>query len=260
MEQLNTYVQQARQQGQSDEQIRQSLLTSGWNAEQVNAALLGTAATPAPVGQPANYRNSASAVPTANVGQPFTVDSQQPVQPKRTSKLPILVVGVIVLLLIVGGGGFALLGQKTSYQTVIQQFVTAIQKKDKATADSLESPAMKTFGQKNVGTASFYDACQQASQLCTPLFTTAFLDKATKSYKDYTASNGAKGKEIVYTLKQSLSGSQAGGQGCSSASTNTLTVAAVPKGNTWQIDNADPSINASANLCLAPGGTSSVGN
>lgn len=42
MEQIDTYIQQARQQGQTDEQIRQSLLASDWNAEQVNSAIVRT--------------------------------------------------------------------------------------------------------------------------------------------------------------------------------------------------------------------------
>ncbi len=42
MEQLHPYIQQARQQGQTDNQIRQSLLASGWNAEQVGSAIAKT--------------------------------------------------------------------------------------------------------------------------------------------------------------------------------------------------------------------------
>jgi hypothetical protein len=62
MEQIDAYIQQGRKQGQTDEQIRLSLITAGWNAEQVNSALVSPdvqgvpspsqTAGPTPVNQP----------------------------------------------------------------------------------------------------------------------------------------------------------------------------------------------------------------
>jgi hypothetical protein len=262
VEQLNTYIQQARKQGQTDEQIRQSLIASGWNAEQVSSVLMGTVASssvqlPTPVSQPVVYQAATAVMQNTEVGKnPMITPSQVTTSSKRRPKLPLTLVGLIILLLIIGSSVFALFGHKTSYPRVIQEFITAVQKKDKTTADSLESPAMKAYGQKNVGTPSFYAACQQAGDFCTPLFTSSFLDKASKTYKSYTASNGTKGEEVVYALKQSLNN----GNGCTSSSINTLTIAVVPKGSTWQIDYADPTINASSNACSATSGSSSTGN
>ena len=44
MPDINTYIQQSRQQGISDEQIRQNLLGTGWQTDAVNQAL-GTIST-----------------------------------------------------------------------------------------------------------------------------------------------------------------------------------------------------------------------
>lgn len=221
---------------------------------------------PQPVTQPGVTSGSMPSSNNNPVGQnpfqasPISGSAPSPT-PKHKSKKPLFAIGLlVVLVIIIGGVTYAMLGQKTSYQSVVQKFITAVQNKDKTTADSLESPAMKSVGQKTVGSSSFYAVCQQAGQLCMPLFSNSFLDKSTKSYKSYTAKNGAKGREVVYSLKQSASPSQAGGQSCGNGSSvSSLTIDVVPNGSSWLVDNVNPALNASANLCLAPGGTSSVG-
>lgn len=42
MPDINSYIQQARQQGLSDDQIRHNLLGAGWKAEQIDQDLVGT--------------------------------------------------------------------------------------------------------------------------------------------------------------------------------------------------------------------------
>jgi hypothetical protein len=198
--------------------------------------------------------------PTSNINNQQAVNTPlQPVDKPKKSKLGLmLVLGLIIIICAGGAYAFYAYVNKTSYQTVIQEFVTSMENKDKASADSLESPSMKTTAQKYYGTSSFYTACQKAGDFCTPLFTSSYINKATKTYKDYTASDGAKGKEVVYSLKQTVSGSQ----GCSGgSSTNTLTIAAVPNGSSWLIDEAAPTISAeNVQLCPATGGTSSANN
>lgn len=46
MSELTNYLEQARQHGQTDEQIRQALLAAGWNPEQINNALGETPTSP----------------------------------------------------------------------------------------------------------------------------------------------------------------------------------------------------------------------
>jgi hypothetical protein len=137
---------------------------------------------------------------------------------------------------------------------VIDKFVTAVQKKDKATADSLESPASKAFFQKNTGTTSFYQACQKLGEDCTTIFKASALAKAPKQYKDYTPSSGPKGKQVVYVIDP-LAGIHAGQPGCNNPTIIDLTIAVVPKGSSWLIDNVDEGLDASANKCTT--GTSS---
>lgn len=253
MEQINTYIEQSRQNGQTDEQIRQALIASGWNAEQVNS-VLGGLPVPIPEQAPVQPTPVASADPALSPTPPQSTPA------KRRSRLPFVAGSLAVLLIIVAGGVFALSSHKASYQTVIQSFITAMQKKDKAKADALESPAAQAFFKKTAGTTSFYDACQQVGELCTASFNASYLAKATKTYKEYTASNDTKGMQLIYTIKQSVSGSKAGGQGCSGDSTSTLTVSVIPKGNSWLVDNLDQTVDAKGELCLAPGGISSVGD
>jgi hypothetical protein len=228
MDQLNTYIQQARQQGYADDQIRQSLIGAGYTNDQVNS-VLGPATLPA-------------------FGQPQAV-----AKAKKKPKLLIVAVCLVVFLVAVVGAAFAFAGHKTSYQSVIQQYVTDVADKNKSAAVALESPALDADLKKKVDITNFYSFCQQTGQLCTPFFKASFLDKATKSYKAYKGLNGVEGHELVYTLKQSLGGAQAGGQGCTSSSTNTLTIGVVPKGNSWLVDWVEPAINASANLCSSSG-------
>jgi len=256
MEQLKAYIQQAHQQGQADDQIRQSLIRAGWNLEQINVALSVTV-TPPSISQPAIYQSQDIATPTVNTEQaPATIS---PIRlPKHKSKLSLLLVGVTALLLIIGGSVFALLGQTKSYQGVIQKFITDMQHDNGKAADKLLSPAAKTHFQKVAGTSSFYTACRQSEQLCQPLFSAAFLSKATKKYTSYTADNHVKGEEAVYTEIQSLQGNQAGGPGCTSKSTTTLTIAVVPSGNSWLVDYINEDVSASAQLCPAATGTTSV--
>ena len=198
---------------------------------------------------------------------------------KKSRKRIILASTSLILLLLIGGGAYAMFmrhkpmtatssntslqipqnqaanSNSTGYQTAIQKFVGAVENKDKVTADSLEDQAAQASFKQNFGTTSFYDSCQQSGVLCTGVFAQSFLSKSTISYKDYSATNGTKGKEGVYTIKESASGTQAGGQGCSSGSTTTLGVAVVPSGSTWFVDTVDLNINANANLCPVSGST-----
>ena len=277
MEQLNTYIQQARQQGQTDDQIRQALVAGGWNADQVNGALGGAATPPSPLPPPPAPSLSQPATIVQPTVQPTSfspqvssqaLPGQAPIvvsdqaafaspQPsmsgKLMSKLPLLVAGLMALIVIVAVGVYALSSHKAGYQAVIQEFITAIQKKDKKTADSLESSAAKAYFQKNGGSSSFYDSCQQAGQLCTASFDASYLAKATKSYKDYTAANGTKGKEEVFTVSQS----QGAGQACTGKSSSTITIAVVPSGGSWLIDNVTEDASASGVTCPASGSSSS---
>lgn len=212
--------------------------------------------------------------------QPFTAAPATPAPVKNKPKKTVLAAALVVLLIVIGGGAYAFFGRNqkpasqpnvansaqstasspTGYESTIQKFITAVENKDKATADSLESPAAKATFKQYAGTESFYDSCQQSGVLCTGIFKPSYLSKATQTPKDYKASNGTKGKEIVYAVKQSLSGAAAGGQGCSSQGETDLTIAVVPSGRSWLVDNVDMGFSGSANACPASGSTSSSSN
>jgi hypothetical protein len=125
-----------------------------------------------------------------------------------------------------------------------QKYIKAIQNKDKTVADSLETPAAKAAFLKQNGAASFYDTCQSTGQICTAFFVPAFVNKTVKTYKAYTAQDGTKGQEIIYTQK-----TKSGSSTCPSTSTTTLTMDLVPSGHTWLVDNIVPNTDVSLNTC-----------
>jgi hypothetical protein len=215
MEELHTYIERARAAGQTDEQIRQALVLGGWNAQQVKAALQ---ALPAVQTRPMFS-------PAANVMQVSAASPQSPliVGGRKPAKVLLIIIVLLIVIAILAGSVYSLFLRKTSYQAVIQQFVTAIQDKNQAAADALESPASKAAGQKIAGTQSFYTDCQQVGQSCTQLFSASYLTKATKTYTDYTAKNGTKGKQITYTIKQTVNSSQASAQAGCTITTNLTT-------------------------------------
>ena len=168
-------------------------------------------------------------------------------KPKTTKPQRVLILMIVILLVIVGGVyAFYNLGHKTSYQTVVQEFITAMQTNDKAKADALTSPQAKTLYQQHEGTNSIYTFCQKTGTLCTYYFSSKFLGATTTTTKDYTFPGNIKGKEVIYTSKDNL---PIGNTGCTSQSTSTLTIGVIPSGSTWLIYGAGPSTSFSAKLC-----------
>jgi hypothetical protein len=273
MEALHAYIERARVLGQTDKQIRRALVAGGWNATQVDVALreaspappavrFGDFDSPSPVSDEALLGQNSPPVGLAantSIASALTVPPQSPPSAtgRKFRKYLVIVAVLLFVMTILAVGTYSLFFRKTSYQAVIQQFVMAMQDKNKAAADTLESPASKAAGQKVAGTASFYTDCQQVGQPCIQLFSASYLAKATKTYHGYKAKNGTKGKEITYTSRQSISGTQVSGtnaqdgrQGCTI--TTDLTISAVPKGRTWliEINYLNPHIKLdAATLC-----------
>lgn len=276
MEQLKTYIQQARQSGHTDEQIHQTLMAAGWSEEQIGSAMI-VPSSPTPQGFPQPY------LPDNAQPSPQTVQ-QTPNQSFQSSGLPdrnyttvtpnkrkfkLLIALVAITLLLLGAGGTYALLKETPGETnrdpsssnsqsnnarstdistsdqVIEQLITAMRQQDKVTVDSLLSSDAEAFFKEFAGTESFYDSCQEVGDFCTSLFNVEFIDKATKSENDYVSKSGIKGEETKFSLHMT----QDSGNGCSGESTTTLTISTVPQGDTWLIDNIDQGIEGSANLC-----------
>lgn len=129
------------------------------------------------------------------------------------------------------------------YETVVQEFLTALQTNDKATADSLQSPALNQYVKQISGgkQTSFDSYCQQIGSFCTLSFSKSFLAKGTKKSLPYTSASGIKGEEDIYTVITTASGAN-----YSSNSVFTLTVAAIPHGNSWLIDKFSGNYSSSA--------------
>jgi hypothetical protein len=106
MEQLNTYIQQARQQGQTDAQIRQALLNSGWSIAQVDGVIPDTltpqAMPQSPPAQSSSWQHSDNSTPT-NVTQ--LPQQQQPyTAPKFQDKSMRFGMIIMIVVLVVGSG------------------------------------------------------------------------------------------------------------------------------------------------------------
>lgn len=126
-----------------------------------------------------------------------------------------------------------------------------MQNKDKASADSLFTKEFQAVIKASTDNASssFYDTCVQSGEFCTSYFSEATVSKYDKKYQEYTAKNGTKGKQAVYTASETSSNNQ--GANCNSKSTTTMTIALIPSGSSWLIDNLDQSGGVDANLCPA---------
>jgi hypothetical protein len=270
MEKINTYIAQARAAGQADEQIRQSLLSSGWQAEQITQALgpqTLQSEAPAPVSGgrviPGGFRPPAlpesqiinpsqarySAFPADSSAQPVAASTSPP-EKQRSKLLAVIIIVAVAVLLIAGGASYALFFHKVSYNTVAEEFVTAIEKGDKAKADSLISADGKAQLKKYTGSSSYYDTCKKAGATeCTYYYSAAFLNKAARSTKNEGKKNGVQKWQVTYTLKQLSNTKEGSGCTSSGSSTQTLTIELAAKGNTWVVDNADPEVNFSSNLC-----------
>ncbi|MGZ6005771.1 MAG: hypothetical protein ACXWLH_06555, partial [Candidatus Saccharimonadales bacterium] len=199
-------------------------------------------ATAVPNVQSANF--PATAFPTPSIPRPIpSMPQEQPVKrsslPGLKGRIPLIPIGVVVAALIIVFVIVGLLSNKAGYQDVAQQFITAVHENDQAKADKLQSPAMLLYLQNNAATSSFENLCKSSDQLCMPLFDPTFIKKAQKTYQDYTANDGTKGKKITYTLVQTIN---SGGSSCQTTSKNTLTLSLVPSGKSWLVDSANPSI------------------
>jgi len=291
---LANYIDQARHRGYNDDEIRESLVSGGWDAGQVDAKLgelpppnlpnhisssPSLPVTNAPYLQAENYAaatEQAQAEAQAQqapppvvsvttpmmqpvVGQPAPVQTgletqvgMQPAlaQPAALDAAPherhlnlrvLLVLAVVVLTAFLS---YKLFAPKTSYQTIVDKFIVAVQNGDRATVDALESPASKKFYQKTTGDSGFYASCQDAGELCTSSFSKSYLAKAKKTLKAYTAENGSHGKQIVYTVTQKSNSPE-----CQGTSTGVISIAVVPKGRTWQVDNVGLNFSYSGGAC-----------
>lgn len=181
---------------------------------------------------------------------------------KKTNKKQILIVAAALLLLICAWLGFSLatglitIGHKTTgnstapppaasntasststnaptYMAAVRQFVSAIQKGDKAAADKLQSPAYSKLVQSQAGTPSFYAACKTTGDDCLMAFKVSYLNSS--KVKPYTSAAGVKGEEISYQFSKNVS-TTAGGTG---GTTRTSVIDVVPSGKTWLVDNVN---------------------
>ena len=174
------------------------------------------------------------------------ISSQQAVVPRPKKRRRLIAVGVAGLLII--GIGATVAGMKMhkdgsvastasgvvytaspqSYQSAVSQFIVAFQKKDKATADKMQTSVFSSQTKTATGTTSFYDNCQKIGKSCTVLFSGLFISPSKTTDANYTAADKTIGKSISY------SSVVAGG-----TSATTLTINAVRQGSSWQIDGVD---------------------
>jgi hypothetical protein len=142
---------------------------------------------------------------------------------------------------LIGGAIYGLVTNADSYKSVMQNFITDVQKNNKSGADALQSPQMNATDKKYYGNTSFDQYCYKLGDFRTPLFKLSFLDKATKTYKlsSIPKNSTAKYEELDYTLKQKS-------KTCNG--TNTLDVYATHFSGSWLIAGVSPGINFNCNF------------
>jgi hypothetical protein len=244
MDQLSEYINRAVQAGQSENRIRNDLLIAGWQTDQVDSALAARLS---------KYRSSSGVLSSLVQDNPLIDDKPNPYQLppvqnpsalnfNRRNKLGTKIIVSFSLLILVFVSG-------TSYQSVAQQFIIAMQQKNKKLADSLESPSAKVYLLKNEGNSSFYSSCTSSGNYCSKFFTKVNLAHATMTVQNYTLAGNQQGKQLTYTEKQA-SISQTS-KGCQGSSSYILVIDELPQGSSWQINNVSINLSGSTGLCPA---------
>ncbi len=217
-------------------------------------------ATPLPAIPPEPAPQAAQPAPPLSPSSPSPQSQPVVAAPPSTSRLPqlfdkfknkksLIIAGVAALLLVTMASIFAIFGNRSDYQLTINKFIAAEQNNDQKTSDSLLSSDAKAHFKKEAGNESFYAVCKQAGEFCTGYFDKRFLASATKTYSAYKSDKGAKGKQITYTVDKALSGVGSDGKSCDSISKNTLTIAVVPKLNSWVINAVDQTSDSNVQTC-----------
>jgi uncharacterized protein (UPF0333 family) len=165
---------------------------------------------------------------------------------------------IIVILIVLAGAGYFVYkhhhktsastpsASSVSYLNVVKDFITAMDNGDAQTVASLQSTAFSASNKSQTRQANFYNACQSEGTLCTYYFSKTYpWSSAAITTKNYTAKDGAVGKEVDYTISASSS-STSGSNTTSSSSSTVITFDLVPSGNTWQIDAFNMNIAGSA--------------
>jgi hypothetical protein len=167
--------------------------------------------------------------------------SPQPKKRKRrlafaaVTGLLLISIGAVVAIKNMNQGDVASLASRAnytaapqSYKAVVRQFIVALQKKDKASADKLQSFGFTAELKAATGSPSFYDNCQKTGKSCTVMFSNLFISPSKTSDANYMAADKTIGKSISYTAVAAAG-----------ISATTLTINAITKGGTWQIDGID---------------------
>lgn len=170
----------------------------------------------------------------------------------KSSKMNVFLIIGLIIILIIGGGLYWALNHKSNkptvsnnsgqlntssssgYETAINSYITAFQNNNKSAADALQSIAFITYLKTGYPSGSYYSICQSSGQVCTDYFSKQYLSLATKKTSSYTSKSGVKGFAITYTV--TTPGSNTATESVSSSS-SSLTLDAIPSGNTWLIDN-----------------------
>jgi hypothetical protein len=254
MNDIISYIIQARHAGINDNDIRQNLIMSGWKIEDIDESFHQTTNASYYVSQDPNTIQPSEGV----INYPEQSNFQlPPVQSnnadsksgigsfKRPNKKVFFALILVVIIVVAASLVFAH-GPKSSYNKTAQSFISAIQDKNKTLADSLESTEGQAYFKTGTDDPSFYDTCQQSGAFCTNFFKASNISKAKKTVHSYKSNAGVEGKEVTYTEQGSLNSSSLK---CSDNSSTELNLALVPNASSWQIDYVNVSINAGSDNC-----------
>jgi len=259
MNEINSYIIQARHAGINDNDIRQNLIMSGWKIEDIDLSFHETTSESYFVSQNPNVSQFNEGVVTYPEQSNFQLPPVQDNNVRTKSRIGFLsrikrpfssklFISLILAVIIVAAAiiTFTSFGPKSGYDKTVQSFISAIQDNNKSLADSLESSQGKTYFKNGTGDSSFYDTCKQSGSFCTSFFKSSNISKAKKTVHSYKSSSGVKGKVITYTEQGSLNTTS---EKCSNNSSTELNLALVPSGSSWLIDYINISINAGSNNC-----------
>lgn len=119
-------------------------------------------------------------------------------------------------------------------QAFVAQFLKDYKAADKTKVNAAVTAALST----KYGGDDFYGKCS-GDEGCNSILKDVDLGTTTPVVTDYTAKNGDKGKQLVYSVTTTVNGAK---------SVNEYTYRLISKGTSWQLDDFDWQFKDSASL------------
>ena len=216
------YISLSRKKKLTQEQVRLYLIEEGWNKSQIERL----------------FKDSSNQNP---INKNSIAQKNDKLLNLRLVNGKLYLKALVLALVIVGSATIWLIHtpKPKTYQSVLSNFLSALEKHDQIKAQSLESQTEKQ--QLNTSNHSFYNYCNSSAQICAKALSADKLKTAELQTVPYSTNIGIKGEEQIISEKLA---------GC--AGMVKVYIVAYPTGNSWVINSVNIIGSAAVNKCNIP--------